>query len=151
MSYKDTDIWWPFKDMNKLPAILVNYNFSPTWLKDYPELEVTIYDRSDDGVERDLTQYGAVIRTPNVGNVDYDKLTYLVENYYDLPDVFLWGKTNLFKYVEPEQLREALEKREYTPLCKNHPTTEDQFGRIGYSDGGLYYERAVVIVTGKHT
>ena len=43
-----------------MKAILINYNYDPTWLTDYPELEVTIYDRSDDGVERNLTQYGAV-------------------------------------------------------------------------------------------
>jgi hypothetical protein len=69
-----------------MKALLVNYNFDPAWLKDYLNLEVTIYDRSDDGIERNLTQYGAVYKTKNTGDVDYDKLTYLVENYDNLPD-----------------------------------------------------------------
>lgn len=129
--------------IKKLPAILVNYNYDPVWLKDYPELEVTIYDRSDDGVERNLTQYGAVYKTSNIGDVDYDKLGYLIENYNTLPDVFLWGKTNLFKYVDKKELDDALEKKEFAPLLKlDHRIYRDHFGPVNRYSGGLYEERA---------
>jgi len=133
--------------MSKIPALLVNYNYDPTWLKDYPNLEVTMYDRSDDGVERDLTQYGRVIKTPNRGDVDYDKLTYLVENYDNLPDVFLWSKTNIFKFMEKDYLDEALEKQAFKPLLKqDHRTYSDHFGEvckyIGSPYGTIYAERA---------
>ncbi len=126
-----------------LKSCLVNYNYDPEWILTYPELEVTIYDRSDDGIERDLTKYGRVIRTENKGNVDFDKLVWLTENYYNLPDVFLWGKTNLFKFVEESTFKEALEKREFKPLLKpDHKSYGDKFGVVSQYTGGMYQERA---------
>lgn len=126
-----------------MQAILVNYNYDPIWLKDYPELEVTIYDRSDDGIERNLTQYGKVYKTKNMGDVDYDKLSYLIENYDDLPDVFLWGKTNLFKFVEEAEFEKALIKNDFYPLLKyDHKTYSDRFSQVCFYRGNMYYERA---------
>jgi len=58
-----------------MKAVLVNYNYTPEWLKNYPELGVTIYDRSDDGIERNLPQFGTVYKTQNLGDVDFDKLS----------------------------------------------------------------------------
>lgn len=130
-----------------MKAILVNYNYDPTWLKDYPELEVTLYDRSDDGVERDLTQYGAVIKTQNIGDVDYDKLGYLIEHYDNLPDVFLWGKSNLFKYAD-EKVFEGIYKtplhvRPFSPLLKyDHKTYSDRLGVVCRYHNNIYEERA---------
>lgn len=126
-----------------MKAILVNYNFSPTWLKDYPELEVTIYDRSDDGIERDLTKYGKVYKTQNMGDVDYDKLGYLIENYDNLPEVFLWGKTNMFKFVDEPYFKDKLEKGVFAPLLKqDHETYSDHFGVVNKYQGEMYCERA---------
>ncbi len=126
-----------------IPAILVNYNYDPVWLKDYSELEVTLYDRSDDGIERDLTQYGRVIRTVNTGDIDYDKLGHLIEHYDNLPDIFIWGKSNLFKYVDEEYLIRALGKGEFAPLFKmDHRTYSDQFGVVCRYAGPIYEERA---------
>lgn len=125
------------------PAMLVNYNFSPDWLKDYPELEVMLYDRSDDGIERNLTQYGVVYKTKNIGDVDYDKLGWLIENYDNLPDVFLWGKSNLFKYVDEEYFKKMLLKGEFAPLLKlDHRIYGDKFGPVNKYEGGIYKERA---------
>lgn len=129
--------------MDKIPAILVNYDYEPTWLEDYPELEVTLYDRSDDGKERNLTQYGKVFKTPNTGDVDYDKLGYLIENYDTLPDIFLWGKSNLFKYVHEQDVKQALEKKVFTPLLKfDHKTYSDKLGVVCRYHAGIYEERA---------
>lgn len=126
-----------------MKAILVNYNYDPVWLKDYPDLEVTIYDRSDDGIERNLTQYGAVYKTPNKGDADYDKLGWLIENYDNLPDVFLWGKTNLFKYVDEEYFKKMLLKGDFAPLLKlDHRIYSDQFGPVNKYHGEIYCERA---------
>lgn len=122
-------------------TILVNYNSTPTWLKDYPNLEVTLYDRSDDGVERNLTQYGKVIRTPNMGNVDLDKLMYLIENYDNLPDVFIWGKSNLFKFVDKDTLDECILKSAFAPLLKlDHKTYSDKYGVVCKYEDGIYQE-----------
>lgn len=125
-----------------MQAILINYNYNPEWLKDFTDLDVTLYDRSDDGVARDLTQYGKVYKTKNEGDVDYDKLSYLIENYDNLPEIFLWGKSNLLKYVDEAYLKEALSKNEFTPLLKfDHKTYSDQFGQVNrYSH--IYEERA---------
>lgn len=126
-----------------MKAILVNYCFDPVWLKDYPNLEATLYDRSDDGVERDLLQYGAVYKTQNIGDVDYDKLGYLIEHYDNLPEIFLWGKSNLLKYVPKEELDAALTKNEFAPLLrKDHRIYADDFGEVNKYEGPIYAERA---------
>lgn len=126
-----------------MKAILVNYNTDPIWLKDYPELEVILYDRSDDGIERNLTQYGQVIKTPNIGDVDYDKLGYLIEHYDNLPDVFLWGKSNLFKFVDEVDFKKALQANVFAPLLKfDHRTYSDRFGVVCKYEGPIYKERA---------
>lgn len=128
-----------------MQAILSNYNFDPVWLEDY-ELEVTMYDRSDDGVERNLPQYGKVFKTANRGDVDFDKLSWLVENYDNLPDVFLWSKTNIFKFVDEKDLKKALKTKVFTPLLKqDHRIYSDQFSEvnkyIGTPYGLVYAER----------
>ncbi len=126
-----------------MPAVLVNYNYDPTWLKDHKDLEVTIYDRSDDGVERNLQQYGKVYKTPNIGNVDYDKLNYLIENYDNLPEVFVWGKTNLSKYVSEDIISKISLYSDFTPLLTlNHTIYSDRFSAVNKYIGGIYAERA---------
>lgn len=126
-----------------MKACLVNYNFSPDWLLEYPQLNVTLYDRSDDKIERDLTKYGKVIKTKNLGDVDYDKLGYLIENYDNLPDVFLWGKSNLLKYCDKEYFDKMLSRNEFAPLLKlDHKTYSDKFGVVCSYKGDMYYERA---------
>lgn len=130
-----------------MKSLLVNYNFDPGWLLDYPKLDVLLYDRSDDKIERDLTQYGAVYKTKNLGDVDYDKLSFLVENYNNLPDIFLWSKTNIFKFVDEKDFQKALKNKEFTPLLKyDHRIYADRFGEvnkyIGTHYGQMYAERA---------
>lgn len=126
-----------------MKATLINYNTDPTWIKDYPELDVTLYDRTDTGLDVDLTQYGNVYKTKNTGDVDYDKLGWLIENYHDLPDVFLWGKSNLFKFVEESDFKKALHHNDFSPLLKyDHRVYADQFGQVNFYRGDMYYERA---------
>ena len=126
-----------------MKALLVNYNFTPTWLRDYPELDVTVYDRSDDGIERNLTQYGAVYKTKNFGDVDYDKLGWLIENYDNLPEVFLWSKSNLFKFITKEEWDKVKNNQKFTPLLtQNHKIYSDKWGVVCKYEGGMYKERA---------
>jgi hypothetical protein len=74
--------------------------------------------------------------------VDFDKLDYLIEHYDDMPEVFLWGKTNIHKFVDDETLQSALKQNEFTPLLKqDHKTYSDKFGQVCYYQGGIYYER----------
>lgn len=125
-----------------LKACLVNYNYDPAWLLEYPDLDTLIYDRSDDGIERNLTQYGKVFKTENKGNVDFDKLSFLIDNYYNLPDVFLWGKTNLHKYVDAEQMQKLTSFTDFTPLQKtDHKVYSDRIGPVCFYSQGIYHER----------
>lgn len=129
-----------------MKAVLINYNFTPTWLEDY-DFNTTIYDRSDDTYPTDwkLTEekVETLIRTQNKGNVDYDKLGYLVEHYNDLPDVFLWGKSNLFKYITKEEFDKVKDNKEFTPLLTSgHNTYRDSKGLVCYYDQfDMYHER----------
>lgn len=126
-----------------IEAILVNYNYTPDWLLKYSDLKVTLYDRSDDGIERDLTRFGSVFKTENIGDVDFDKLSYLVENYDNLPEVFLWGKSNIHKYVDEKTLKSALRAGVFQPLLKyDHQTYSDRIGVVCRYHLNMYEERA---------
>ena len=125
-----------------MQAILVNYNFTPTWLFDYPDLDYLIYDRSEDDKWLKDFPKERIIKTENKGNVDYDKLSYLVDNYDSLPDVFLWSKTNLFKFITKEEFDKVKDNTKFTPLLtQNHRTYSDNLGPICYYSGGMYHER----------
>lgn len=124
-----------------LKKILVNYNFTPD--KEWIGEDYLIYDRSDDGIDH-LTEFdpAKIIKTENMGNVDYDKLCYLIDNYNDLPEVFLWGKTNLFKFITKEEYELVKDNKTFTPLLtKNHNTYSDNNGLVCYYNGDIYAER----------
>lgn len=124
-----------------MKAILINYNYDPNeWWKEF-DLQPVIYDRSDDEIKRDF--HCGTYKTSNIGDVDFDKLSYLIENYEVLPDVFLWAKSNILKYVEPEYLKKAIENAEFTPLLKfDHKTYSDKWGTVCKYAGPIYEERA---------
>lgn len=127
-----------------MKACLINYNHDPKdWWLEYglkPE-DVTVFDRSDDNVSR--TFDAKTYKTKNIGDVDYDKLSYLIENYDNLPDVFLWGKSNILKYVDEKSLADKLSKGEFAPLLKmDHKTYSDRFGVVCRYRGEIYEERA---------
>lgn len=124
-----------------MKAVLVNYNYTPDWLKQ-SDLDYVIYDRSDSKEYLKDFDQSKIIYTSNLGNVDYDKLTYLIENYYNLPEVFLWGKTNLFKYISKEEFDLVKDNHTFTPLLtKNHRIYKNEFGDVCfYDDQGMYRE-----------
>jgi hypothetical protein len=123
--------------------VLINYNFDPSWVKEYTD-DYLIYDRSDDGndwcknVDKDK-----VIYTKNVGNVDYDRLGYIVSNYDTLPDVFVLAKSNLLtKFISPEEFEKVKNNTTFTPLLTQyHPTYSDGEGVVCYYENGMYHER----------
>lgn len=124
-----------------MKAVLVNYNFTPSWLLE-SNLDYVIYDRSDSkDYLKDFDQ-SRIRYTENIGQVDFDKLSYLVENYDCLPDVFLWGKTNLFKYISEEEYAKVANNKEFTPLLtQHHQEKVDGLGVLCYYEGGMYHER----------
>jgi hypothetical protein len=119
---------------------LVNYNFVPdtSWMGD----DYLISDRSEINNYTADVPKDKLVKTENVGNADYDKLCYLVDNYDNLPDVFLWGKTNLFKYISEEEWNKVKDNTTYTPLLtKKHKTYSDTLGAVCFYAEDIYWER----------
>jgi len=55
----------------------------------------------------------------------------------------VWGKSNLFKYVDEELFKKALENNDFTPLLKlDHTTYSDKMGVVCKYEGNIYCERA---------
>lgn len=121
--------------------ILINYNFTPDkeWIGD----DYLIYDRSDDDLDH-LKDFDSlkIIKTENIGQVDFPKINYLIDNYDTLPEVFLWGKTNLFKYISKEEYEKVKDNKMFTPLLtQGHKTYSDTIGPVCYYAGQMYWER----------
>lgn len=109
-------------------------NHDISWVLNNPDGYV-LYDRSESGV------IDAIPRE-NIGDADFDKLDYLVTNYETLPDVFLWSKSNLFKFITPEEFGLVKDNTGFTPLLtKNHKTYSDAEGLVCYYEDGWYFER----------
>lgn len=112
-----------------MKAVLTHYQGDWTWIKSFTD-EYRIYNRSEEDIP-------GSIKRENVGDADYDKLTFLIDNYYDLPEVFLWSKSNLWKFITPEEFDEVKDNQEFTPLLtKNHKVYEPI---CRYADG-IYEE-----------
>ena len=120
--------------------VLINYNHTPS--KEFVGDDYLIYDRSDSkDFLKDFDQ-SKIVYTENIGNVDYDKLNYLVNNYDALPGVFLWAKTNIFKYITPEEYEKVANNKDFTPLLtQNHRTYSDEKGLVCFYEDGMYHER----------
>lgn len=125
-----------------MKAILINYNYTPTWLLE-SDLDYLIYDRSDSDKWLEGFPKERLIKTKNIGNVDFDKLSYLIDNYDTLPDVFLWGKSNLWKYISKEEFDLVKDNQTFTPLLtRGHASYSDHAGVVCYYDAlGMYRER----------
>lgn len=135
--------------MRNIPFILTGYNQSYDWAKEFTD-DILIYDRGED--KSFSTGYEHVVHTENVGNVDYDKLCYLVDNYDSLPERFVWGKANMFKYVTREEFEEALDADGFQPLLtKSHRTYSDTFGVVCDYWGRWYRERNDNWYFGQHS
>lgn len=126
-----------------MKAVLINYQFTPNWLKDY-DFDYWLFDRSDSkDYLKDFPQE-RITYTRNIGNVDYDKLTFLIDNYDSLPEQFLWGKSNLFKYISKPEFDAVLASvgSGFAPLLtQEHKTYNDRNGIVCYYANGMYNER----------
>lgn len=110
--------------------ILSRYNHDISWLKDYTD-DVVIYDRSEVPIE------GSIV-VPNIGTDIYDKLTYIIDNYDNLPEVAVYTKANIFKYITPEEFNDIKDNTGFTPILTQHHKV--YFPTCFYSDDGMYNE-----------
>ncbi len=120
-----------FKVYIYMKYILSRYEHDVSWLKDYTD-DWIMYDRSDVPIDD-----ARVIYAPNIGSDIYDKLSYIIDNYDKLPDVAVYTKANLFKYITREEWDQIKDNKTFTPiLTKNH---EEKPGVSFYKDG-IYWE-----------
>jgi hypothetical protein len=109
--------------------VISRYNQDIDWLKDYSD-DVVIYDRSEQPVE-------GAIKSPNIGSDLYDKFTFIIDNYDNLPDIAVYTKANLFKYITPEEFDLVKDTTKFTPLLtQNHKT----YMPVCFYKNGMYYE-----------
>lgn len=122
-------------------ALFVNYNYAPTWLLT-SDLDYHILDRSDSAEYLKGFPPDRITYTKNIGNVDYDKLLWLVDNYDNLPPVFVWAKSNLFKYISLQEWEELRYNDSFTPLLTQfHTCYTDEQGWVNYYENEIYHER----------
>lgn len=114
-----------------------NYNADISWILDYTNNYI-IYDRSD--TDEWIKQFDSkkVIKSPNIGWDIYDKLTYIIDNYNNLPNVIILVKGNIFKYISKEEFDEDCNNEKFTPLLTKHHQTKMPI--CFYSEDGLYNE-----------
>lgn len=110
--------------------ILSRFNHDMSWMKDYPDAEFVIYDRSEKPMQ------GSIV-VPNIGSDIYDKFTYIIDNYDNLPDVAIYSKANIFKYITKEEFDKVKDNKGFTPLLTQYHKT---YLPICYYEDGLYNE-----------
>jgi hypothetical protein len=110
--------------------IISRFNHDLSWLKEYTD-DYVLYDRSPSPLP------GSII-VPNIGSDLYDKLTYIIDHYDDLPEVAVYAKANLFKYITKEEFDKVKNNTTFTPLLTaNHHT---YLPVCFYSEDGMYNE-----------
>ena len=104
-----------------------------SWLKDYTD-DFVIYDRSREPLERSIV-------VKNIGTDIYDKFTFIIDNYDNLPDVAVYTKANIFKYITKEEFNKIKDNKTFTLiLTKNHKEKHDGKDWICYYKDGIYWE-----------
>lgn len=109
--------------------IVSRYNQDVNWLKEYTN-NFIIYDRSD-------TTCDDGIPVDNMGTDIFDKFRFIVENYDNLPEVAVYTKANLFKYISKEEFDKVKDNKTFTPLLTQGHNT---YMPVCYYKDGLYYE-----------
>jgi len=84
-------------------------------MKDYL-FDYVVYDRSEVPIQN-------AIIVANVGSDIYDKLTYIINNYEKIPEVAIYTKANIFKYISREEFDSVKERSAFTPLLTKHHKT----------------------------
>lgn len=118
-----------------MKIIATNYNADCAWVEKESKGDYFVYDRTNCGLDKRMVR-------KNLGDADYDRLTYIVDYYNSLPDVFMLTKSNLFKYITPEEFELVKNNTDFTPLMtRGHRAYSDSRGVVCYYDHDIYWER----------
>lgn len=119
--------------------VISSYNHDLSWLNLYSD-DYVIYDRS----EKPTREFANVVRVPNIGSDIYDKFTFIIDNYSNLPEVAIYTKANLFKYITKEEFNLIKDNKIFTPiLTMNHQEVMcgwDKTKPFSYYKDGIYWE-----------
>jgi len=113
--------------------IISRYNHDLSYLPEYTN-DYVIYDRSPDPLPNSII-------VPNVGTDIYDKFTYIIDNYDNLPDVAVYTKANIFKYITKEEFDLIKDNKTFTPiLTQGHKVYNNGNTPVCFYKDGMYFE-----------
>lgn len=114
--------------------VISRYNHDISWLPEYTD-DYVLYDRSE------IPSPNAIV-VPNIGSDLLDKFNFIIDNYDNLPDVAVYTKANLFKYITKEEFDKVKDNTTFTPLLtKNHKVYANEEGPVCFYDNqGMFNE-----------
>ncbi len=114
-----------------------NYNADISWILDYTD-DYIIYDRSDTDEWIQPFDQTKVKKVKNIGWDIYDKFTYIIDNYDNLPDSMIMTKGNIFKYISREEFDGICDNPFFTPIFTKHHKT--YMPACFYDENGMFNE-----------
>ena len=111
--------------------IVSRYNHKLSWILDYAKAEdIILYDRSESPLPN-------AIVVENIGTDIYDKLTWIIDNYENLPEIAILIKCNLFDYIKPREFEKIKDNKIFTPILSQEHHT---YLPVCYYKDEMYYE-----------
>lgn len=110
--------------------IISRFNHDISYLPEYTD-DYVLYDRSEIPIP------GSIV-VPNIGSDIYDKFTYIIDNYENLPEVAVYTKANIFKYITKKEFDLIKDNKTFTPILTKHHETKP--GICSYGEDGMYRE-----------
>lgn len=93
--------------------VLSRFRHDISYLSRYTN-DYVLYDRSEEPLS------GSIV-VSNRGSDIADKFTFIIDNYDNLPEIAVYTKANIFKYVSEEEFEAMKETKDFTPiLTQNH-------------------------------
>jgi hypothetical protein len=102
--------------------VISHYLGDYEWVKEYTN-DYVVYNKKE----------------KNVGYNIYDIMTYIVDNYDNLPEKVAFVKANMLeRHITKEEFDRALSKEDVVALCTQHHKVD---GNINYYFDGIYHEK----------
>jgi len=93
-----------------------NHNNNLDWVNEYTN-DYVVYDRSDDEKYTANLPKKNIIKSVNLGYNIYDILTFIIDNYNDLPNFTTFIKGNIFpRHVTKDWFERVKDNKKYTPI-----------------------------------
>lgn len=111
--------------------VISNYNNDLSWITQYTS-DYVIYNQGEPIADKNA------IQVEHIGTDIYDKLSFIIDNYHNLPEVVCMVKGNfLTRFITPEEFEKIKDNQVFTPILTQHHKVYEPICR--YKDG-LYEE-----------